>query len=101
MSLALWNEPLAPEEREHLLQTVTTAVARRHLQAPALFALEMNRPLTFLASQSLIALAPLIAPLIGLEKTQQIGRLLAEPGVVDALIARIEATENLLPGKEG
>jgi hypothetical protein len=88
--LDLWNEPLTPEERDRLLDTVATAIQRRGLQTPVVFALEMHRPLAFLASQSLIGLAPLIAPLIGLEPMQRLGRFLAEPGAVDMLIARIE-----------
>lgn len=93
MSLALWNEPLSQEEREHLLLTVADMVAKRGLQTPALFALEIHRPLAFIASQGMLAFAPLMAPLIGLERLQQVSRLMAEPGAIDDLIARIEATE--------
>lgn len=94
--LDLWNEPLSPEERERLLNTVAAAVQRRGLQTPAVFALEMHRPLGFIASQSLIALTPFLAPVIGLEPMQRLGRLLAEPAAVDALIARIEGRGEVL-----
>jgi hypothetical protein len=94
-----WNEPLSAEERERLLNTVAVAIQRRGLQTPVVFALEMHRPLAFLAAQSLIGLAPLIAPLIGLEPMQRLGRFLAEPGAVDALIARIERPSS--PSNDG
>jgi len=88
--LALWDEPLAPDERERLLDGVAEAVVRRGLETPALFALEMHRPFGFLASQGLIVFAPLLAPLIGLDRMQSAARLLREPDAVEALIGRIE-----------
>ncbi len=90
MSLALWDEPLAPEERETLLARIADAVTRRGLETPALLALEMHRPAAFLASQGLIVFGPLLGPLLGLERMQNVSRLLREPGAVDALIERIE-----------
>lgn len=90
MSLGLWDEPLTPDEREALLNRIAGAVTRRGLETPAIFALEMNRPVTFLASQALIVLGPLLGPLLGLERMQNAARLLREPGAVEALIQRIE-----------
>ena len=88
--IALWDEPLTPDERERLLDTAAEAVVRRGLQTPALFALEMHRPLGFIASQGLIVLGPLLGPLIGIERMQNAARLLREPDALDAIIARIE-----------
>lgn len=88
-SIALWDEPLAPEEREKLLDDIARAVTRRGLETPALFALEMHRPFAFLASQGLIVSAPLLAPLLGLDRMQNAARLLREPDAVEALIQRI------------
>jgi hypothetical protein len=90
MSLAPWNEPLPEAEREELLEKLATQVARRGLSVPAIVALEMHRPMAFMLSQTLIALTPLFGPLIGLNRMQTLGRLLAEPGGVEALIRRIE-----------
>ena len=90
-SLDLWSEPLTTEERERLLDTVAEAVRRRGLTTPALFFVEINRPLGFMASQGIIALAPLLAPLLGLDRMQTVGRLLADPNAVDDLVRRLEA----------
>ena len=90
MSLAQWNEPLPDAEREELLEKLATQVVRRGLSVPAIVALEMHRPLAFTFSQGLIALTPLFGPLIGLHRMQTLGRLLAEPDGVEALIRRIE-----------
>ena len=90
MSLAQWNEPLPETEREALLEKIATQVARRGLSVPAIIALELHRPLAFTLSQGMIALTPLFGPVVGLSRMQSFGRLLAEPGGVEALIRRIE-----------
>ncbi|WP_309693378.1 hypothetical protein [Armatimonas sp.] len=90
MSLAQWNEPLPEAEREELLESIATQVVKRGLSVPAIIALEMHRPLAFILSQSMIALTPLFGPVVGLNRMQFFGRLLAEPDGVEALIRRIE-----------
>ncbi len=90
MSLAQWSEPLPEAERDALLEKIAAQVVGRGLSVPAILALEMHRPMAFMLSQSMIALTPLFGPLVGLERMQTFGRLLAEPGGVEALIRRIE-----------
>jgi hypothetical protein len=90
-ALADWGEPLPPEERDRLMDAVAAAVAQRGLQVPAVFALEVHKPLGFVASQTLLVFGPLFfAPLLGIERTQRLARLLAEPGAIEELIRRIE-----------
>lgn len=86
----LWEEPLPDEEREALLERAAEQVVKRGLQAPVIMALEMHRPLAFIASQGIIFATPLVGPLLGLERMQTVGRFLQEPGAVEALIRRIE-----------
>jgi hypothetical protein len=86
----LWEEPLSETEREALLERAAEQVVKRGLQAPVIMALEMHRPLAFIASQGIIFATPLVGPLLGLERMQTIGRFLQEPGAVEALIRRIE-----------
>ena len=94
-----WDKPLSPAERETLLGKIADAIRKRGLQTPALFALEMHRPLGFVASQGILGLIPTLGPLLGLERMKQAGRLLADPAAIEALILRLEdqRTEN---GKE-
>lgn len=96
-ALDLWNEPLDGAEREKLLDTIAEAIRRRGLTTPALFFVEINRPLGFVASQGLIALTPLLAPLIGLDRMQNVGRLLADPAAVDELVTRLEGKQGEKP----
>lgn len=94
MNLVAWDEPLSLAEREELLDRLADAVARRGLQTPAVLALEMHRPLAFIASQGLIVAGPLLGGLLGIERVQRVSRLLREPGALDALLARIENARN-------
>lgn len=89
-TLAQWNEPLPDTEREDLLEKAATLVVGRGLSVPAIIALELHRPLAFTLSQGMIALTPLFGPLLGVKRLQLLGRLLAEPNGVEALIRRIE-----------
>ncbi len=90
MSVFLWDEPLAPDEREALINRLAKETAGRGLETPTIFFLEMHRPVAFLASQGMIVLGPMLGPLLGIERMQAVSRLLREPGVVDEIIARIE-----------
>ena len=90
-SAFLWDEPLPAEEREAVLARVAEAIARRGLETPARFFLEIHRPASFLASQGLILLGPLVGPLVGIDRLQTAARLLREPGAIEELIGRIEA----------
>jgi len=89
-SLAAWGEPLPADERAALIERVAKAVVDRGLQSAAVLALEMHKPLAFVAAQTMIVTTPLLAPLIGLDRMQRVGRLLQEPGAVEAVIVRIE-----------
>ena len=88
--LADWGEPLPREERNALLDKAATLVTQRGLEAPTIWALEMHKPLAFLGSQAVLVGGPMFGPLVGLERMQTLSRLLAEDGVVEDLIARIE-----------
>ena len=90
--LDTWETPLSADERDGLLAPIVESIARRGLQTPALLLLEIHKPLAFVASQGIVAAVPLLGPLIGLERMQAVGRLLAQPGGLDELINRIEAS---------
>jgi hypothetical protein len=57
---------------------------------PALWILEMHRPLAFTFGQGLMALTPLLGPLCPRDRLHNLSQLLCEPGIVDELIIRIE-----------
>ena len=87
-----WDTPLSEADREKLLEEFARAVAKRGLQTPVIFGLEMHRPLAFTAGQSIVVFGPMLAPLLGIERLQNVSRLLQEPGIIDRLIERIDKT---------
>lgn len=82
---------LAEEDRDRLLDAAAAAVVERRLEVPAVLFLEMNRPLSFVASQALIVFAPLLGPLFGPERLERLTALLEDRENVDRLLDRIEA----------
>ena len=74
-------------------------VSRRHLTTPALIALEMSRPLSFVASQALQFFAPAVWA-IARQRTHEgyvsFAAFLERRGSIDHLARRIEHFEELL-----
>lgn len=81
---------LSPEERDRLLARAAEVIVRRRMEVPAVLALEMHRPLTFLGSQAMVVLTPALAPLFGLENLQQLAALLDDRANLDRLLDEIE-----------
>src|SRR5438876_3514127 len=84
----------APADAEALLDRIAAEVMRRGLAAPAVFFLELNRPLAFLAGQATHVLVPFLAPLVGLGRMQEVARMLNDPRNIDRLLERIECLES-------
>lgn len=84
------NEPLTPEQRDSIINTIAEKIAARRLEAVAVLFLEMNKPLSFIASQSMLVAMPFLAPFIGTELVANSSKLLANRENIDLLISRIE-----------
>jgi hypothetical protein len=81
---------LSRQERDEILDRLARQVTRRRLEVPAMLALEMHRPLTFLGSQALVVFTPMLAPLFGLDNLQKLSKLLEEQENLDRLLDRID-----------
>jgi hypothetical protein len=88
--MAAWSEPLVGEERDAVVDKIAQAIVGRGLQTPAVFALEMHKPLAFVASQAIVVGTPMLGPLIGLDRMQMLSRLMQQPDGIEVLIRRIE-----------
>ena len=86
---------LSPEERDRLLDRVALEVTRRGLETPAILALELHRPLPFLAQQFTVLCQPMLAPLVGWGTLDNLIRLLDDPRNLDRLLNRIEEQASL------
>ncbi len=84
------GEPLSDEEIQKLIEDVSSAVVKRKLETPAILFLEMNKPLSYIASQGLIVTMPFLGPILGPDRIAKFSRFLQSPDNVERLIQRIE-----------
>ncbi len=82
------GEPLPAE-----LEAVAQAIVERRLTVPAVFFLELHRPLAGLAGQAAVLGTPLLAPLLGLDRFRTLQRVLADPAQFNAFLDRLEALD--------
>lgn len=82
--------PLTEEEKNEVIESLAKKIAGRRLEMPAVLFLEMHKPLSFVASQSLLVAMPLLAPLFGAQGIADLSKLLAERDSLEMLIRRIE-----------
>lgn len=97
-----FGEPLSEQERNDLIEQIAQQIHRRGLETPAILLLEMHKPLSFFASQTLIVTSPLIAPIVGFGRVSAASRLLESRDNVELLIQRLEqlACSRQTRGKE-
>lgn len=84
------EDQLSAEERERLIDELAQKIVDRHMETPAIMFLEMHKPVTFLASQSMLVASPFLVPLFGAEGVEKYSRLFSSVDNVERLIERIE-----------
>ncbi|MHB0913371.1 MAG: hypothetical protein ACYC2Y_07990 [Armatimonadota bacterium] len=84
------SEPLSPEERDELVDELARKIVNRRMETPAVLFLEMNKPLAFLAGQSIFVASPLLSPLFGPQGVRKYAQLFSEENSIERLIRRIE-----------
>ncbi len=82
-------ETITPEE-EVLLAKVAGGVVRRGLEVPAEMFLESVRPLSFLGSQALVFLQPILGMVLNPTEVEKFSRLLEKRSALPRLVALIE-----------
>ncbi len=90
-----WTEDLTPQERDDLIEKIAQGIVKRGMQTPAILFLEMHKPLTFVASQSLVVTSPFIAPFVGIGNVQLAAKLIEKRENIELLIDRIEELSHL------
>ncbi len=81
--------PLAAEDQA-LLDRLAARVVELHMEVPALLALETGRPLSLLASQSMIFFEPMVRALFRLPDYRRLAALVERREVLEALATKIE-----------
>ncbi len=92
-----WDQELTSEEADQLIGRVAALIGKRHMETPAIFALEMHRPVMGIAAQGMIAFSPFLVPFVGFDNVNDYSRLLAKREYVERLIQRLEEARELPP----
>ncbi len=82
--------PLTDEKREQIIDTIAEKVVGKHLETPAVLFLDMHKPLSWIAGQTLMVGVPLLGMLFGAQPVVDFGKMLMERENIDKLITRIE-----------
>ena len=85
-----WDKELTDEERDALIESLANRVVKYKMQVPAILALEMHRPFSFLAGQSILLGSGFLAPIFGVENLQRCAKLLEKRENMDRLLLKIE-----------
>lgn len=81
------------ERQRAVLQTVADKLLERHLEAPAILMLESIKPLSFIASQGLVFMGPLLQAVLAVQDYDTFAEALENRENVEWLIQRLEAGE--------
>lgn len=96
MCVRMINKQTAPQAttiQSGFLDQVATIIQRRGLRLPALIALQIGHPLTFLGGQLAWIAQPTLSLFMSTHTVHQIAQLLEDPTAVQGLIDRLEANE--------
>ncbi len=85
---------LTHDERMECIESLASIVCARGFEAPAVFVLEMYRPLTRTLYAVSIACMPLFVPIFGMKLAKMAIAVLESPEHVQMLIDQIEQQSN-------
>jgi len=78
------------EEDAQLIESVATRIVRLRMAVPAVFFLESAKPLSFVGSQALVFMEPILKAFLTLPQYGRFARLLEERDNVERLIQSVE-----------
>ncbi|MGE5560507.1 MAG: hypothetical protein ACM3XN_05555 [Chloroflexota bacterium] len=88
-------EELTAKRRDELIDWFVDQVTKRGLTTPAIIFLEVNRPMTFVASSLATFLGPIVGVVLPPNMMDEIAALLADRSNVDLVIDRLEKAADL------
>lgn len=88
-----WEEPLTEEQKREMIDHLAVNIVKRGLGTPAIMFLEMNKPLTTIASSTAIVASPFLVPFLGFDRVDQYTQFFQSRENVERLIERIEEME--------
>jgi len=81
-----WDREPTEMETEELLQKMAATIIKRRLEAPAILALEMHKPVANVGAHAALAFSPFIAPFVGAQNLGDYSAVLRKRSNIDRLI---------------
>ena len=101
-AFAIEKGAVEPNDRQkELVDKVCKAVVRRGLIVPALMALEMSRPLNYVASQAMHFFRPIVSVILDGPSIGEFASFLEQRGSIEYLCQRLEHWNQVGPDFEG
>ena len=88
------------ESQRGLVEKLCVEIVRRRLTAPAMFVLEMSRPLNYVSAQFLRFVQPFVTVIVDKSEYENLTRFLERRGSIGYVCRRIEALEAECVSKE-
>ncbi len=82
------------KEIDEFIHKMAVEIVDRHMAAPAIVVLESSKPLSFLGSQALVFLNPIISMVANFQSYDKYVELLSERANIEKLILEIEDYED-------
>jgi hypothetical protein len=88
-------EEVPEERREEIIRVLAKEIVARRLTAPAIFFLETVKPLSFVGSQAMVFLQPIIQAVFPFRSYNELSVMLEERENIEALLCEMERLEAL------
>jgi hypothetical protein len=86
-------EEIPLERREEIIRILAKEIVERRLAAPAIFFLETVKPLSFIGSQAMIFLQPIIQAVFPFRSYNEFSVMMEDRSNVEALLREMERLE--------
>ncbi len=91
---------VSPERAKELLAKIAHQIVKRKLSVPAIMFLESVKPLSFIGSQALIFLQPMVQAFLNRKEYDEFAVMMEDRENVELLLQEIEKQENEWQSKE-
>lgn len=81
---------ITPERRDEIIEWAAQQIHKRGLTTPAVFFIEMNRPLSYVGGQAAHFFSPFVNAIFDSQLATEVGHLMSDRKNIDRLIDRLE-----------
>ena len=86
----MWKEEPTEAEVESVIEKAADGIRKRKLEAPAIIALEMHKPLAGIAGYGAVAMAPFLVPILGFDRVNEYSQIFSKRENIERLLLRLE-----------